>query len=232
MRSGESRGGRFTGLLGRKRPAAAPANPEPDSYWGDGGDYHAWVDFLRRWTAEEEHLHPQALPTLSDEQFAAETWVRLTTHLGDALGTRLQAWSDRLVAALNAAQDEFSAGRELTQSRTGLRAIRAMARHQGLPAGVRDRLGGVVDEQIAQLQAQLEQGLEEKARAGWDPRQVERRRRTLRENALTEVTAQPPETKKRGKRDAAARAAHEARNDPDPWSHDPTAPSRRRVITD
>ncbi|MEV0322780.1 hypothetical protein ACIBKX_20885 [Streptomyces sp. NPDC050658] len=231
MTSGGGRGGRFTGRFGRKRRAAAPANPEPDSYWGHGGDYHAWVDFLRRWTAEEDHLHPEALPVLTETQFAAETLARLTTHLGDALDARLQAWSDRLVAALNAARDEFSAGRELTQARTGLRAIRAMARHQGLPAGVRDRLGTLVDEQIALLQDQLEQGLEDSAWAGVDPRLVEHRRRTLRENALTEVTQPPPDTKKR-RRGAAAKAADAARADPDPWSHDPAARPRRRVIPD
>ncbi|MET8683782.1 hypothetical protein ABZV77_06160 [Streptomyces sp. NPDC004732] len=199
--------------------AKPPENPAPDSYWGHGGDYHVWVDFLRRWAAAED-VHPEALPALTEEDFEGETWERLTHHLGAALDTRLQAWADRFTGALSEATDEFSAGRELTQARVGLRRIRDVAGHPGLPPELRKRLAELVGHQVEQLQQQLEEDLERMVRNGTDPRLVELRRRTLRDNPLTTVTG------------GATEAASAGKDTPDPWSHDPAAPPRRRVVTD
>lgn len=179
--------------------------------WGDGGAYEAWAGFLRRWAAGEP-VDPAALPALPQEQFPADTWVRLTQHLTSALDTRLVAWADALVRALNQATDEFSYGRELTHARTGLHAVRAVAAHPGLPESLRTELLKLVDSTIRQVQEQLEQNLEAQARAGTDRRLLERRRRTLRDNALTGALATP------------------APERPDAWSYDPAAPPRRRIL--
>ncbi|MEY9993897.1 hypothetical protein ABIE67_005929 [Streptomyces sp. V4I8] len=195
--------------------------------WGDGGGYQAWVDFLRRWAAFEP-VDPAALPTLTQEHYDADTWVRLTNHLTGALDTRLVAWAEALVRALGQARDDFSYGRELAQARVGLRSVRALAGHPGLPESLRTRLTELIDRQIPQLQAQLEQNLDDELRRGADVRLVERRRRALRDNALTVVldqsppqaSAPPPAT---GARDSAPAAP------PDPWAYDPAAPPRRRI---
>ncbi|CAM5726456.1 hypothetical protein SALBM217S_08003 [Streptomyces griseoloalbus] len=185
------------------------------TYWGHGGLYETWVDFLRRWSAEET-LDPGALPRLAQEDFPGETWERLVLHLGEALDSRLTAWAERLTEALLAAPDEFSAGRELAQARAGLRTVRAMAGHPGLPESLRTRFTELVDGQITDLQQQLERRLDHLAAAnGSDPRWVEQRRRTLRDNALTE-TLTP----------SVAGPA-------DPWARTHAADRpRRRVITD
>lgn len=180
------------------------------TYWGHGGPYETWVDFLHRWSAEEE-TSPDALPPLVQEDFPGETWTRLAGHLGAALDTRLTTWANRLTEALLAAPDEFSAGRALAQARTGLGTVRAVAGHPGLPESTRTRFTELVDTQIADLQRQLERQLDELAASGTDPRWVEQRRRTFRDNPLTTV------------RPTAA----------DPWAraHGQERP-RRRVVTD
>ncbi|WP_031483654.1 hypothetical protein [Streptomyces bicolor] len=190
------------------------------TYWGHGGAYETWVEFLRRWAAEEP-VDPGALPALAEEQWPGETWERLGLHLGNALDTRLRSWADRFLAAMTAAPDEFSAGRALTQAREGLRSVRALAGHAGLPESARTRFTELVDGQIRDLQDQMERALDGLAAAGGsDPRWVERRRRTLRDNPLTALLTDAPQT-------PAASAV------PDPWAAQPPAAGpRRRVITD
>lgn len=192
--------------------------------WGHGGAYQEWVEFLRRWAAFEP-VDPGALPPVHEGAYDGDTMARLTRHLTQALGTRLQAWADTLVRAMEAATDEFSAGRELAQARIGLQSIRLLARHPGLPERLREQLTELVDRQVPDLQAQLERSLEEVARAdGADAYWVEQRRRTLRDNALTAVLGQDP---------AAAPAPSPARPPADAWAaYDPAAAPRRRVVTD
>ncbi|MHB9859415.1 hypothetical protein [Streptomyces sp. YIM S03343] len=199
-------------------PAAVAAPGAAPGLWGDGGAYQTWVGFLRAWAAFEP-VDPEALPRLEQEQFEADTWVRLSTHVIAAFTARLARWSEGLVRALNEARDEFSFGRELAQARTGLRSVRALAAHPGLPESLRTELGKLIDEQIPRIQAQLEQSLEHEARRGANARFVEQRRRTLRDNALTAVLTTPPDP-------ASAPPA-------DPWaSYTPGTPSRRRVLPD
>ncbi|MFI9602038.1 hypothetical protein ACIHCX_19690 [Streptomyces sp. NPDC052043] len=194
------------------------------AYWGHGGPYETWVEFLRRWAAEEA-VHPGALPALAQEHFPGETWERLVLHLGDALDTRLKAWAERLLQAMLAAPDEFSAGRALAQARTELQTVRALAGHPGLPESTRTSTTELVDAQITDLQDQLERNLNRLAAQGSDPRWVDRRRRTLRDNPLTALlTGQPAAS--------GASAPTGAVPVADPWAHVPADRPRRRVITD
>ncbi|MFJ4468895.1 hypothetical protein ACIP2X_15585 [Streptomyces sp. NPDC089424] len=182
------------------------------SYWGHGGPYETWVDFLRRWAAAEP-ADPAALPPLSQDDYPGETWERFARHLGDALDGRLKYWGERLAQALLAADDEFSAGRALAQARVGLTEVRAVAGHPGLPKTLRSRFTELVESQITDLQQQIERNLDHLAATdGSDPRWIEGRRRTVRDNALT---ARP----------AAATT--------DPWAQAHTSDRpRRRVVTD
>ncbi|MFE6163688.1 hypothetical protein ACFQ7F_32775 [Streptomyces sp. NPDC056486] len=186
--------------------------------WGDGGAYQAWVEFLRRW-AEFDDVDPAGLPAITEEQYDGATVQRLTGHLGSALDRRLTSWAGKLTLAMGSAQDEFSFGRELAQARAGLQSVRAMAGHPGLPQKLRTAMTELVDRQIPQLQDQLERFIDDAVRRGGDPRGLEERRRTLRDNALTGVLAQGPPPPATGAR-------------PDPWAYDPAATPRRRVIPD
>lgn len=207
----------------RRAGAPEPARPAaaPTGLWGEGGAYQAWVDFLRRWAASEP-VDAAALPTLTEEHWDSDTWARLANHLTGALDTRLVAWAEALVRALGQARDDFSYGRELAQARTGLQSVRAVAAHPGLPESFRERLTRLVDDQIGQIQAQLEQSLDEELSRGADRRLLERRRRALRDNALTAVLDQPPPPPTPPPPGHPAPAA-------DPWAYDPTAPPRRRI---
>ncbi|MFI1763574.1 hypothetical protein ACH41H_16215 [Streptomyces sp. NPDC020800] len=205
--------------------------------WGDGGPYQAWVAFLRRWAAMEP-VDPASLPALPEEQWDGDTWARLGEHLGAALGTRLTTWADHLVRALSVARDEFSYGRELAQARTGLHTIRALAAHPGLPEDLRTALTEIVDGQITQVQGQLEQSLDDEARRGADPRLVERRRRTLRDNALTATLAGPPPgmpypggpPTSGGTPSPGGTPSSGGPPTSGAWSYDPAAPPRRRIV--
>lgn len=192
-----------------------------DGMWGHGGAYQTWTRFLRDWGAHGGAATAEAaagLPALRPEDFHPETWARFSGELTDALDRRLRGWAAALTAALEAAGDEFDAGRALAQARTGLDAVRALAAHRGLPQDLREQLGQLVEGHIAGFQRQLEAALDGALRGGADPRLVEARRRTLRENPLTATGA--------GGAPAPDRAPG------DGWSYDPAAPARRRIITD
>ena len=182
--------------------------------WLRGGLYDEWARFLERW-AEGDDAGMGTLPDIDPALLQADTLDRLVRRIVDALSQRLQAWADALVRDLSSAGDEFSAGRALTQARAGLRNIRLLARHPGLPEPLRDRLLELVDGQVRSMQESLEDQLTRSAGVNDRPA-VEARRRALRENALIAVLAEP-----------AAPAGAER----DDWFVDPALPPRRRVVT-
>ncbi|GHA97189.1 MULTISPECIES: hypothetical protein [Streptomyces] len=182
--------------------------------WAGGGSYQAWADHLEDWADGGTAAVPDP-PALTQDGLPADAWQRLNVRITEALGRRLQSWADALVAALAAAPDEFSAGRTLAQSRDGLRQVRAAASHPSLPEDFRNRLLASVDAQIRRLQDDIEAQLDEVAGDGPDPRWREARRRTVRDNRLTQVLAEDPA--------AAARGAAAT------WSYDPAANGRRVI---
>lgn len=181
--------------------------------WAGGGAYQAWTEFLGRWAGGED-VDAAAPPRIAPEDLPGDAWERLVARIGVALDRRLQTWADALTTALSAAPDEFSAGRALTQARVGLRPIRALVTHPNLPDDIRTRLTEMVDDQTRRLQQDLEREVEQLAAHGEDPRWVEARRRTLRDNQLTAILTENPTV-------PAAPA----------WSFPPVG-RRRRVITD
>ncbi|MFE2639330.1 hypothetical protein ACFXKS_22275 [Streptomyces scopuliridis] len=186
------------------------------SLWAHGGTYETWAAFLTDWAAGGRS-DGAGLPALRQEDFAADTWDRLRLRLTDALSARLQRCADALGTALGEAADEFSVGRALAQARSGLHPVRALATHPGLPEDLRPQLLKMVDDATRSLQQDLERAVESMVSEGGDPRRVEARRRTLRDNPLTAVTSAPPPVP------AAEPAATGG------WSYDPTATGRRRV---
>ncbi|SCE23273.1 hypothetical protein GA0115241_111256 [Streptomyces sp. DpondAA-D4] len=163
-----------------------------NGFWGDGGPYATWARTLRAW-AREEPVDVGALPRLGREEFPPDTWERFTAQIVAAVDTRLTEWSRRFTHAFAEAEDEFSAGRALTQSRAGLRSVRVLVDHPGLPDELRSRLADMIDDHIRSLQSQLEQTVNEWARSGDDPDQAELRLRTLRDNAFTAVLDTRPD---------------------------------------
>ncbi len=176
----------------------------------DTGPYGAWAAFLTEWAAGGQPSG--TLPTLTVEDFRPDTWARLLDRVTEAVQLRLRRWADALVLALREAPDEFSTGRALTQGRTGLRAVRALTAHPGLPEEFRAGLAAMVDDVAGQVQTDLEHGVDLLARD--DPQAAEARRRTVRDNPLTAVLDEEP----------VAPA--------DDWAFDPSAPVRRRLFTD
>jgi hypothetical protein len=181
--------------------------------WLTGGVYHDWAAFLERW-ASGDSTGIDRLPPVRPEELTADTLNRLAQRIADALGSRLRTWSDQLARAMAAGADEFSVGRALTQARAGLRSMRALAGHPALSAELREQLQEMVDRQVVAGQQMLEDDLDRLRAASADPRRVEARRRTLRENSLTAVL------------DEAAPWPV----GPAEWLVDPAAPSRRRPI--
>lgn len=181
--------------------------------WLSGGAYQAWATFLERW-AQGDAAGMDRLPVVDPEKLNAETMTRLANRLVDALSTRLQAWADSLTRALSAESDEFSVGRSLTQARVGLVAVRSLAGHPGLPEELRRQLLDIVDRVVESAQQQLEKDVDRLGQlAGY--RQMEARRRTIRDNSLTAAPDVAP--------DASAPA-------PDAWYVDPGVRTPRRII--
>lgn len=180
--------------------------------WGGGGLYPTWAAFLDRWAAGEQ-LDPASLPPLRIEDFAGDTWARLSTRLTDALDRRLAAWAAALTAGIGEARDEFEVARALVNGRLGLAAIRALANHPGLPPEFAAQLLGLVDTQVGSAQRALEAEVERMRRSGVRRDVVEARLRTVRDNPLTEATRERPPA-----------------SGPDVWYVDPTTPGRRQVI--
>ncbi|KIF77196.1 hypothetical protein QR77_31700 [Streptomyces sp. 150FB] len=183
--------------------------------WAGGGSYQAWADYLEGWATGRTDGPPP--PALDPEDLPADTWQRLLVRIGEAVSLRLQNWADAMITAVSTAPDEFSAGRALAQSRVGLREVRALASHPSLPEDFSKRLLKAVDQRTQNLQSAIETELDGAVAKGQDPRWVEARRRTVRDNRLTAVLDD----------DARAPAAEA----PHVWSYDPAA-GRRRVIGD
>lgn len=180
--------------------------------WLNGGTYQVWADFLDRWATGDDTGFDR-LPPVSPDELNSETLVRLVDRVTTAMSTRLQDWADRLTRAMAAERGEFGAGRALTQARSGLRSVRRLADHPALPGDLRAQLGQLVDLQITSTQDQLEADLTRMAAAGRSVREIEARRRTVRDNRLTAVLDEPAS--------GAPGQSH--------WP-EPAAPSRRQII--
>ena len=185
--------------------------------WVRGGLYDEWAGFLDRWSHGDD-AGADRLPAVDPALLRADTLDRLVQRITDALSVRLQNWADRLVADLAAAGDEFSQGRALAQARIGLRNIRLLAQHPGLPADLRTRLLEMVDQRVVSCQQSLEEQTTRDADLG-NSSQIEARLRALRQNPLTAVMHEP----------TTPQAGPRPRDD---WFVDPTRRPTRRVVTD
>lgn len=182
--------------------------------WGGGGPYQTWVDFLRRWRAQEP-ADPATLPPIEASDLTQDALLRLSEQLSVAIDARLQAWARLLSRTLSEAPDAFRAAQALVDGRAAVQAIRELAAHPGLPAGITSVLAATVDTQIRNAQDELERAVDQMRRDGVDRAFVEDRLRVIRDNSLTAAIAAPG---------AGARQ-------PGAW---PSGPSdgRRRVIVD
>jgi hypothetical protein len=180
--------------------------------WAGGGAYQQWADALERWQAGDQ-VDLAALPELSPEDLTSDGFERLANRLASALSLRLQAWADALTRALGHAGDEFAVARALAHARWGLRPIRALAAHNRLPAELATQLLSLVDTEVRSAQQALDDQVEALFRSGADRRAVEARRRTIRDNPISVVTAEDANT-----------------DQPTSWPADPLSRPRRRII--
>jgi hypothetical protein len=191
--------------------------------WGDGGAYAAWTSYLERWQADLRTAD-EPLPPLGRDDFAPQTWVRLTNHIIDAINGRLRAWTDAFTADVAASRSEFAFGRAMVGARTGLASVLRLADHTSLQEDVRIQLRGMVEQQIKSLQQSLQEDTAGLERDGWSRADAEARRRTVRDSPLTAVLTTPATP--------TAPAATPAEGAPDPWGFDPSQRPRRRLVID
>lgn len=191
--------------------------------WGDGGAYAVWVGYLKRWGADLRTAD-EPLPALQQQDFAPETWVRLTNHIVDAVNGRLRAWTEAFVADVSSARSEFAYGRGLVSARTGLTSVLRLVDNPALPADLREQLRGQVERQVTSMQQSLEKEVAELERQGWSRAEAETRRRSVRDNPLTADLTAPPAP--------AQPAAVLPPDAPDPWAQDLTGRPRRRLVID
>lgn len=196
--------------------------------WTTGGSYGAWAEFLERF-ASGETVDPSRLPALQAEDFPPDGWERFGRRLGEGVSGRLNLWAEGLNRGISEARDEFEVGRALASARIGLRTVRALARHPGLPAELRDRLLESVDGQVRKAQDELEAQVEQDRRRGARPQDVEARLRTLRDNRLTAVLLEDPG---RPPGPAPAPGPLQASTPAAPWAVDPGTTPRRRLSFD
>src|SRR5688500_14389742 len=123
--------------------------------WIRDGHYATWAAFLDEWGAGAA-VDPATLPALTVEDFAGDSWERLTDRITGALSRRLQAWGQTLSRELSAATSEFDAARALNHARWSLVPIRGLAGAPAIPDELRGRLVEMVDTQIRSSQQQLD----------------------------------------------------------------------------
>jgi hypothetical protein len=162
--------------------------------WGDGGAYGAWAAYLDQWSSNLAPSDGAGLPVVAREDFAPQTWVRLTDRILDAINGRLRLWSTAVGTDLSVADSEFAAGRALVNGRVGITAVLALAEHPSLPSDLREQLRRLVEQQIRSVQQSLEEQIDRLDQQGVPRMQVEQRRRTLRDNPLTAALAAPAYT--------------------------------------
>ncbi len=180
--------------------------------YGDGGAYAAWAAFLEEWSAGG-NPDSAMLPPMDPRELTEDARARFGQRISEALGRRLRVWADDFSRGTGNARDTFGFELVLAQARDGLRGVRALGAHPGLPEELRARLTELVDGQVRATQEQLERQLDQAARQrGADLRAIEGRRRALRSGPLTVVSAEAP-----------GPAA-------DPWLPGPGAGGGRRVI--
>ncbi|WP_017583193.1 hypothetical protein [Nocardiopsis valliformis] len=197
-------------------------------------DYGRWVGFLRAWERQEAGSHEaDALPVLTQGSLPSTSWPLLVNHLVGAVSTRLGIWNAALTRAIAQANDPFSIGRALAQSRSGLHALRAVAGHPHLPGDLTRQLLEQVDAQVRSAQQQLEEQAARPVARGADTAQMQALLRAVRENPLTAVLAAAPSSGGQDTRSTAAGSGTEAgRGASHPWKAIPPGPPRRRIITD
>ena len=190
--------------------------------WGDGGAYATWTTYVARWGADlgvsDEHL-----PTLGQEDFAPQTWVRLTNHIIDAINARLRLCTTALTTDMASARSEFAVGQALVRARTGLASVLRLASHPSLPEDLRGRLRGMVEQQIVSVQQSLQQDGDGLERSGWRRADADARRSTIKNNPLTGVLTSAM---------AAPQAAPGAADAPPAWAPDPGRRPQRQLFVD
>jgi len=190
--------------------------------WGDGGAYATWTAYLARWGADLG-VADEPLPPLAQEDFAPQTWVRLTNHVLDAINARIRLCLDALTNDMASARSEFAFGQALIRARTGFASILRLAGSPSLPEDLRGRLREMVEQQIVSVQQSLQRDGEDLERSGMRRADADARRTTIRSNPLTGVLTSAM---------AVPQAVPGAADAPPAWAPDPGRRPQRQLFVD
>jgi hypothetical protein len=190
--------------------------------WGDGGAYATWTTYVARWGADLG-VGDERLPVLGAEDFAPQTWVRLTNHILDAINARLRLCTTALTNDMASARTELGVGQALVRARTGLASVLRLASSPSLPEDLRGQLRGLVEQQIVSVQQSLQQDGDSLERSGWRRVDADARRRTIKENPLTGVLTSAM---------AAPQPAPGTAVTPPAWAPDPGRRPQRQLFVD
>lgn len=180
--------------------------------YGEGGAYAAWAAYLEEWSAGG-NPDSAMLPPMDPHELTEDARARFGSRLSEALQRRLKRWAEDFTRGTGNARDAFAFQLVLAQARDGLRSIRALGAHPGLPEELRSRFTELVDGQVRSAQDLLERQFDQLARRpGADLRAIDERRRALRDGPLTAVSTEAPGPVA------------------DPWLPGPGTGGRRRVI--
>jgi hypothetical protein len=189
--------------------------------WGDGGAYATWTTYVARWGADLG-VGDERLPVLGAEDFAPQTWVRLTNHILDAINARLRLCTTALTNDMASARTELGVGQALVRARTGLASVLRLASSPSLPEDLRGQLRGMVEQQIVSLQHSLQQQADDMYRQGAPRAQVDARRTTIKDTPLTGVLTSP----------LAVPQSAAADLPPPAWAPDPGRRPQRQLFVD
>ena len=160
--------------------------PDPNA-----GPYQAWAVRLEQW-AHDPRTSLDGLPTLTEETFRTETYLRLVDRANDALSTFMDGWSNQLAAAFGRARDTHELAAEMVRLRHLLEPRLRLAEHPAWPEPVRQALVEGLRKDLASLQTSIEQSVARtSARGHWDRTAADEQVAVVRRNPLTALMEPP-----------------------------------------
>lgn len=161
--------------------SAPPPGPPPSTA------YEVWLRAMRSFACDP--MTPiDHLPSLADDTYSPDTFVRIHDAVTMALESVTKQWVDGLQRAWRNASTPFELATGLSQSRVMLARRVQLARHPSLPPRMREGLERELRDSVARYQRELEESVH---RAGpghtvdhdWRDRMLA----VVRENSLLKV---------------------------------------------
>lgn len=158
-----------------------------DSIPEGSGAYELWVGTLRSWS-HDSSVSLDGLPELSETAYDRESFARFSVHLSEAVKAFMVRWDQQLGEGFARAATPHDLAVEMVRMRNLLRPRLELARHPGLPEGIRSALIAGLTADTSSIQAQLEDSVRRNtSRGSIDPGQTDTLLRIVRENSLVSI---------------------------------------------